>query len=231
MHYRPKSWEWCLMHQTRWLTILKICLVKCLKKQLTFWSLLIDKFTPKIKGPLSVLSDNKCYGLQPLMTALLTGCFVKIGSLSARVFETWTATRREHFACLDPIVTQIFIPLISNGEKILGNVNVVVRWQVKSENKSLPVTVCISKMRVLKLPNVLCTHPCTLVLFGSLWSVTFRSPLGEVVLDSISTSCLQCSVLYYFCFYCAFQFSLCLQDILLTSIALLDFLIEVFISC
>ena len=35
-----------------------------------------------------------------------------------RVFETWTATGREYFA--------IFVLLISNGEKILSNVNVVV---------------------------------------------------------------------------------------------------------
>ena len=49
-----------------------------------------------------------------------------IGSLSTRVFETRTATGREHFACWDPIVTQIFILLISNKEKIFSNVNEVV---------------------------------------------------------------------------------------------------------
>ena len=42
-------------------------------------------------------------------------------------------------------MSQIFIPLISNGEKILSNVNVVVRWQVKSENSSLPVAVRVSE--------------------------------------------------------------------------------------
>ena len=63
------------------------------------------------------------------------------------------ATGREHFACLDPIVTQIFILLISNGEKILSNMNVVGRGQVKSENSSLPVAVRVSKTRVLKLPT------------------------------------------------------------------------------
>ena len=47
------------------------------------------------------------------------------GSLSTRVFETRTATGREHFACQDRIVPQIFILLISNGEKILSNLNVV----------------------------------------------------------------------------------------------------------
>ena len=48
------------------------------------------------------------------------------GSLSTRVFETRTATGREPFAFLDRIVSQIFILFISNGEKILSNVNVVV---------------------------------------------------------------------------------------------------------
>ena len=43
--------------------------------------------------------------------------------------------------------------LVSNGEKILGNVNVLVRGQVKSKNNSLPVlTVRVSKTRVHKLP-------------------------------------------------------------------------------
>ena len=49
-----------------------------------------------------------------------------IGSLSMRVFEMQTATGREHFACQDSGVSQIFILSISNGEKILSNVNVVV---------------------------------------------------------------------------------------------------------
>ena len=42
------------------------------------------------------------------------------------VFEAWTATRREHFACEDSGVFQICILIISNGEKVLGNVDVVV---------------------------------------------------------------------------------------------------------
>ena len=49
------------------------------------------------------------------------------GSLSTRVvFETRTATGREHFTCQDSGVSQIFVLIISNGEKILSNVNVVV---------------------------------------------------------------------------------------------------------
>ena len=49
-----------------------------------------------------------------------------LGRLTTRVFETRTATRRAHFACQDSGVSQIFILIISNGEKILSNVNVVV---------------------------------------------------------------------------------------------------------
>ena len=62
-------------------------------------------------------------------------------------------TGREHFSCKESIVSQILVLLVSNGQKILSNVNVVVRGQVKSENSSLPVAVRFSKMRVLKLPN------------------------------------------------------------------------------
>ena len=81
-----------------------------------------------------------------------------LGSLSTRVFETRTATGREQFAFLDRIVSQIFILFISNGEKVLNKVNVVVWGQVKSENSSLPVAVRVSKTRVLKLPIVLCAE-------------------------------------------------------------------------
>ena len=51
---------------------------------------------------------------------------LEIGSLSTRVFETRTATGREHFARQGSGVSQTFILIISNGEKILSNVNVVV---------------------------------------------------------------------------------------------------------
>ena len=75
---------------------------------------------------------------------------VLLGSLGARVSERRTPTGREHFACKDGIVSHIFILLISNREKILRNVNVVVLGQVKSENSSLPVAVRVLKMRMLK---------------------------------------------------------------------------------
>ena len=68
------------------------------------------------------------------------------------VFETRTATGRENFTCHESGVCQVFILIISNGEKILGNVNVVVKGQVKRESSSLPVAVRVSKTRVLKLP-------------------------------------------------------------------------------
>ena len=49
-----------------------------------------------------------------------------LGSLSMHVFETRTTTGIGHFACQDNGIFQIFIPSISNGEKILGNANAVV---------------------------------------------------------------------------------------------------------
>ena len=76
-------------------------------------------------------------------------------NLSTRVFETRTATGREHFACQDSGVSQIFVLIISNGEKVLSNVNVVEWKQVKRENSSLPVAVRVSKTRVLKLPIIM----------------------------------------------------------------------------
>ena len=49
-----------------------------------------------------------------------------LGSLSMRVFETRTAAGKEHFGSQDSDVSQIFIVIISNQEKILSNVDVVV---------------------------------------------------------------------------------------------------------
>jgi len=45
--------------------------------------------------------------------------------------------------------------LISNAEKLLSKVIMVVSGQVKRENSSLLVTVYNSKMRVLKFPILL----------------------------------------------------------------------------
>ena len=42
------------------------------------------------------------------------------------VFETWTTTGSEHFACPDSSVSHIFKLIISNVEKILYNINVIV---------------------------------------------------------------------------------------------------------
>ena len=50
----------------------------------------------------------------------------EIGSLSTRVFETRTATGRGHFACQGSGVSHISLLIISNEQKILSNVNVVV---------------------------------------------------------------------------------------------------------
>ena len=88
------------------------------------------------------------------------------------VFETRTATGKEHFMCQDSGVSQIYILIISDGEKILSNVNVVVWRRVRRENSSLPVAVCVSKTRLLTLPiyilarmTSICLCWCTNVFF------------------------------------------------------------------
>ena len=48
-----------------------------------------------------------------------------VGSLSTRVFETRTATGREHSVCQDSGVYHIFILIIHNREKVLSIVNVM----------------------------------------------------------------------------------------------------------
>ena len=47
-------------------------------------------------------------------------------SQSTRVFETRTATGREYFARQDNGIPLDFLLIVSNGKKIIGNVNVVV---------------------------------------------------------------------------------------------------------
>ena len=51
---------------------------------------------------------------------------ISLGSLSTRVFETQTANGRENFASQDSGVSQIFILIISNGEKLHSTVFGVV---------------------------------------------------------------------------------------------------------
>ena len=96
------------------------------------------------------LQEQKTFFVSTANEALVG---TSIGSLSMRVFETRTAIGRENSACQDSAVSQIFILIISNGEKILSNGNVFVGRQVKRENNSLPLAVHVSKMCVLKLPN------------------------------------------------------------------------------
>ena len=72
-----------------------------------------------------------------------------IGSLSTRVFETPTATGREHSVCQDSGVSHIFRLIIHNREKVLSSINVMVLRRVIRENSSLPVAVGVSKSRVL----------------------------------------------------------------------------------
>ena len=77
-----------------------------------------------------------------------------IGNLSTHVFETRTATGSELFSFLTCFHTttftllSIFSPLEMISTKIW---EIPLSWHVRC---SLPVAVRVSKMRVLKLPNV-----------------------------------------------------------------------------
>ena len=62
----------------------------------------------------------------PCKPGSLESSQIILGSLSMRVFEMRTATGKEYFVSQDSGVSQIFILIISNGEKILSNVNVVM---------------------------------------------------------------------------------------------------------
>ena len=73
-----------------------------------------------------------------------------LGSLSTRIFETRTATGREHFECQESGVSIIFILIIFKGKTILSSVNVFVGRHVKRGNSPLPVAVCRQKRQCLK---------------------------------------------------------------------------------
>ena len=67
------------------------------------------------------------------------------GSLSTCVFETRTATGREHFTCQDSGVSRIFLLIIPNGEKILIDIKVVV--EQTSYNGKQPTSGCRSRLK------------------------------------------------------------------------------------
>ena len=69
----------------------------------------------------------------------------QLGSLSTRVFETRTATGREHSMCQGSGFSHIFILIIHNREKVLSIVNVMVLRRDIRENSSLPLAVRVSK--------------------------------------------------------------------------------------
>ena len=62
---------------------------------------------------------------RPIVKSLFSRPAATSTTRHTRGFETRTATGRENFACQDSGVSQILVLIISNGEKILSNVNVV----------------------------------------------------------------------------------------------------------
>ena len=69
------------------------------------------------------------------------------------VFQQWTETESEHFACQDSGLSQIFKVIVSTSEKILNIIGKVVRRQVKWKPAHFRLPSLIKKSRELKLPN------------------------------------------------------------------------------
>ena len=117
------------------------------KKDTTLWSYFLIAIV-------RILQPNY-FILQPVSPSLLFHVNGASESLNTRVFETRTATGSEYLAPQDSRLNQTFKLRVSNSEKILSDINIVVWRQVKRENISLSVAVRVSKTRVLNLPNVI----------------------------------------------------------------------------
>ena len=77
--------------------------------------------------------------------------YLRIGSLSTRVFETRTATRSELFSLLTCLHTTTFMFTLLSTFSLLGMISIKIwetplSWQAKC---FLPVDACVSKTRVL----------------------------------------------------------------------------------
>ena len=87
------------------------------------------------------------------MMMMMSGHLIRIGSLSTHVSETWTATGSELFSLLTCPHTTTFTLLSIFS---LLEISSIKSWETTRSGHtkcSLPVTVCVSKTRVLKLPN------------------------------------------------------------------------------
>ena len=132
-----------------------------------------------------------------------------VGSLSTRVFETRTATGREHSVCQDSGVSHIFILIIHNREKVLSIVNVMCEdeLQGKTTHFRLPSAsqnrACLSslvsrgdglgtrknrgKIPYIRLAN-LPYYKCWLQYFCFLYN---QQPSRKVVLDLLNLHLLR----------------------------------------
>ena len=76
-----------------------------------FHNVTVNRLSERIKLNLRVESVSLEPGFDEFSVNLI------LGSLSTRVFETRTATGREHLAYQESIVSQIFVLLISNEKR------------------------------------------------------------------------------------------------------------------
>ena len=115
--------------------------------------LLSDQFSKmsKVFKSKITVSGTSCKEPRPCFNRAKS---MKLGSLSARVFETRTATGSELFSLLTYLhTTEFALPSIFSALEMLGIKiwETPLSWHAKCP---LPVVVRVSKTRVLKLPSV-----------------------------------------------------------------------------
>ena len=100
--------------------------------------------------------------------------------MSAPIFETRTATGREHFASQGSGVSQIFVLIISNGEKKLGNEMWLCEDKLKGKTAHFRLPSACQKRACLSMrifetrtatgsqpfPLLTCRHTTTFILLS-----------------------------------------------------------------
>ena len=86
----------------------------------------------------------------PFIRRSRRGCFIVKELKHARFWDA-DGNRKRTFRVPGQWCSQIVILIISDGEKVLSNVNVVVWSQVVRKNSSLPFAARVLKSRLLKL--------------------------------------------------------------------------------
>ena len=108
---------------------------------------------PQLDVPFILDSDASGSGLGAVLSQVQCGKERVIGSLSTCVFETRTATGSELFSLLNCLYTTTFTLLSIFSPLEMISVKIWESPLPCHAKCSVPVVVCVSKTRVLKLPT------------------------------------------------------------------------------